>query len=106
MLRLNEWNAPTMTLNTATIDLPAVLNVEACQNLHAFLQQAAGTPVTLDCGAVTRIGGLAAQLIRMAATEWAAQDVPFALADPSADCRNCLEILGFDTLLNEHGGAQ
>ena len=105
MLRLDEWNAPNMTFNTATFDLPAVLNVEACQNLDAFLQQATGTPVTLDCGAITRMGGLAAQLVHMAATDWAAQDVPFTLANPSADCRNCLELLGFGTLLHEDGGA-
>lgn len=95
-----------MTFNTATFDLPAVLNVEACQNLHAFLQQATDTPVTVDCGAITRIGGLAAQLIRMAATDWTARDMPFTLANPSTDCRNCLELLGFDTLLNEYEGAQ
>lgn len=94
-----------MTLDTARFDLPPILKVEECQTLHAFLQHADGQPVTLDCARVTRLGGLAAQLIQMAATSWAAKNLPFTLAAPSDDFRNCLAILGMDSLLSESEGA-
>lgn len=95
-----------MTLETATYDLPTVPKFEDCQNLHSFLQNAVGTPVVVNCNAVTRIGGLAAQILCMAAKTWAADGVPLRFADPTADCRESLKTLGLDTLLAENGGVQ
>lgn len=95
-----------MPPDTATFDLPPVLKLEECQQLHSFLQQSAGTPVTLNCAAVTRLGGLPAQLITMAAKSWAEDNMPLAFAAPSADFRNCLDTLGLTDFLTEHGGIQ
>lgn len=95
-----------MPPDTATFDLPPLLKLEECQQLHSFLQQSAGTPVTLNCADVTRLGGLPAQLITMAAKTWAEDNVPLAFAAPSADFRNCLDTLGLTELLMENGGIQ
>lgn len=88
-----------MPSDTATFDLPPVLKLEECQQLHDFLLEAVGTPVTLNCAAVTRLGGLPAQMITMAARAWAAEDVPLHLADPSGSFRESLQIMGLDALL-------
>lgn len=93
-----------MTPDTATFDLPPVLKLEECQQLHTFLQQSVGTPITLNCGAVTRLGGLPAQLIAMAAKSWALDDVPMLLANPTDNFRDCLQSLGLDAVLAENGG--
>lgn len=86
--------------DTVTFDLPPVLKLEECQQLHAFLLESVGTPVTLNCAAVTRLGGLPAQLITMAARAWAVDDISLQLADPSDGFRESLQILGLDTLLD------
>ncbi|MBE0413988.1 STAS domain-containing protein [Yoonia sp.] len=93
-----------MTLDTRTFDLPPIMKIEDCQNLHGFLQQSGGTPVILECASVTRLGGLAAQLIKIAATIWAAQGVPFKLVAPSPGFRDSLRALGLDDLLTEKEG--
>lgn len=89
-----------MPSDTVTFDLPPVLKLEECQQLHAFLLESVGTPVTLNCAAVTRLGGLPAQLITMAARTWAAEDVPLELADPSDGFRESLQTLGLDAVLD------
>lgn len=95
-----------MTLDTAIYNLPMAPKLEDCQNLHAFLQDAVGTPVEVNCNAVTRLGGLAAQILCVAAKTWAAEGVPLRFADPSTECRDSLTMLGLDTLLNENEGDQ
>lgn len=95
-----------MLTETATFELPPVLKMEECQQLHTFLTESAGLPVTLNGAAVTRIGGLSAQLMRMAADVWTAQSVPFTLADPSQALRDSLGALGLNSILADTGGVQ
>lgn len=52
-----------MTDQIATFDLPAVMKAEDCQELDTFLRAHHDQTVILNCNAVTRVGGQAAQLI-------------------------------------------
>lgn len=103
---LIEWIALTMTLPATTFDIPMSPKVEDCQKLHAFLQQAVGTPVVLNCKGVARLGGLVAQIICMAAKTWAADGVPLHLVQPTDQCRENLEMLGLGSLLEDKGGIE
>lgn len=92
-----------MTSECATFDLPEVMKLEDCQALHAFLQEHQGTAVILNCAAVTRISGLAAQMIHFAAGEWAGDDAGFSLHEASPGCHESLTTLGFESLLSGEG---
>lgn len=90
-----------MTAETVCFELPPVMKLEDCQGLHAFLQDAHGKPVTLECAAVTRITGLAGQMILMAQKSWAADNLQFDLNAPSEGCIESLKILGMDVLMTD-----
>ena len=92
-----------MTTDCATFDLPPVMTLEDCQDLHAFLQRSLGAPIALHCGAVTRVTGLAAQMMQCAAQIWDQEDVPFTLADPSEGCVETLTMLGLSSLVDHEG---
>ncbi|PUB18739.1 chemotaxis protein CheX [Yoonia sediminilitoris] len=94
-----------MTSECATYDLPEVMKLEDCQELHSFLIKQQGTPVALNCTAVTRISGLAAQMIHFAAGEWAGEDVDFSLRDLSPGCITSLTTLGLGGLVANEGAA-
>lgn len=83
-----------MTCDSATYALPSATRLEDCQRLYAFLEQSADQAVALDCGAVTRLGGLAAQMILMASKSWSDNDLQFALKNATADCVDNLKTLG------------
>ncbi len=90
-----------MTSDNATFELPPVMKLEDCQQLHSFLEQSAELPIVLDCSAVTRLGGLGAQIIQMAHAAWDANDLRVVLADPTPECRESLNTLGLSDLLTE-----
>jgi len=92
-----------MTADGANFELPPVMKVEDCEALFVFLKEAEGTPVTLQCGAVSRIPGLAAQTILFAAQKWAADDVSFLLSDQSEGCIDSFKSLGLDGLIAQEG---
>lgn len=92
-----------MTADSAIFELPPVMKLEDCQKLFVFLQDAQDTPVTLDCSAVTRLGGMGAQIIQMASDTWAMNDQPFSLENMTTECRDSLTTLGFDTLVTAEG---
>lgn len=92
-----------MTTDSATFDLPPVMTLEDCQDLHAFLQQSRGIPIALNCAAVTRVTGPAAQMMQFAAQVWEREDVGFTLADPSEGFVQTLETLGMASLLDQEG---
>lgn len=79
------------------------MKMDDCAQLHDFLSHQMDSAVVLDCAAVTRLGGLAAQLIAMGAQTWAAANQTFSLSNPSIGFRQSLEDLGFSHLLTQEG---
>ena len=88
-----------MTADAATFQLPEAMKIDACQALHAFLLEAQDQPVRIDCSAVKRLGGLAAQLIAMGAKTWAHKGHAFEILNPSEGFQDSLETLGITHLL-------
>ncbi|MEO1639374.1 MAG: STAS domain-containing protein [Pseudomonadota bacterium] len=70
-----------MTNDTSRFALPAVVRMEDCEALSQFLKDARGAAATVDCSGVTRLGGLAAQMIIVAKRTWAADDQPLELIE-------------------------
>lgn len=87
-----------MMAQTAIFELPAAMKIDDCQALHAFLDAAQDQPVTIDCRQVTRLGGLAAQLLLIGSRLWTSKGVAFTLSDPSEEFTQCVSDLG----LSEH----
>lgn len=88
-----------MTAPAATFELPETMKIDACQTLHAFLLGVQDQPVRIDCGAVRRLSGLAAQLIAMGAKTWAQKGHAFEILNPSEGFQESLETLGLTHLL-------
>lgn len=92
-----------MSVECANFTLPPVMKMDDCERLHAFLRDRLDQPVQLDCSSVTRLGGLAAQLIAMGAMTWAKTDNAFIVSDPSPGCRQSLASMGLSQLLTQEG---
>lgn len=82
-----------MPAETATFVLPPVLTFDACADLHAFLVKAQGADLVLDGRLVSRVGGLAAQILATATRAWAAGGHRLTLVNESHDLRSGLETL-------------
>ncbi|WP_342076271.1 hypothetical protein [Yoonia sp. SS1-5] len=82
------------------------MKLEDCQALHAFLSQSQADGIALNAANVTRLPGLAAQLIDFAARQWTANDLPFVVAQPNEGFIDSLETMGFQDLLFTMGAAQ
>lgn len=95
-----------MTTDSTTYALPPVMKLEDCQNLHTFLERSADRSVSLDCSAVTRLGGLGAQMIQMARIAWTANAIELSLVNPSDECVESLNTLGLGDLLKEEEAAR
>ncbi len=92
-----------MTANSTIFEMPPVMKLEDCETLHCFLQEQHGQAVALDCAAVDRMTGLAAQLVVFAHRKWSSDGVSFALRDVSNGCRDSLTALGLAALLTQEG---
>ena len=92
-----------MTADSVNFEMPPLMKVEDCEAFFTFLQNATGKAVSLQCGEVTRITGLAAQMILIAAQSWAAENTPFQMVDPSAGCIKSLDTLGLTEMLSQEG---
>ena len=92
-----------MTADSVNFEMPPLMKVEDCEAFFTFLQNAAGKAVSLQCGEVTRITGLAAQMILFAAHKWAAENAPFQMVNLSAGCIESLDILGMTEILSQEG---
>lgn len=88
-----------MNADGATFEIPPVMKVEDCEALFLFLEQAEGQPVTLQCGAVSRIPGLAAQTLLFATQKWAKDGISLSLTDQSDGCVESLKLLGLSDLI-------
>lgn len=92
-----------MNKDSATFVLPPTLTFEACADLYTFLTSAQGTDVVLDGSKVTRLGGIAAQMLACSSLIWAASGNWLALADPSDELRKGLENLALWPLPQSRG---
>lgn len=93
-----------MPAETATFVLPPALTFDACADLHAFLVKAQGTDLVLDGRLVTRVGGLAAQILATAMRAWAASGHNLTLVNDTQDLRSGLEVLALWPLPQQQGG--
>jgi chemotaxis protein CheX len=82
-----------MPADTATIALPSVLTFEACEDLFAALKHAQGSDLIIDGSNVSRLGGLAAQILATASVAWAASGRCLTLVNETDDLRQALEQL-------------
>jgi chemotaxis protein CheX len=92
-----------MPAETATFVLPPVLTFDACADLHAFLVQAQGNDLVVDGRLVSRLGGLAAQILATASIAWAAYGVSLTLVNESDPLRRGLETLALWPLPRQQG---
>jgi chemotaxis protein CheX len=88
---------------TATLELPAVLDVCAAGSLHGALRGVRGRPVVLEAGSVQRLGGQCLQVLLAAAVVWRAEGVALRFGAVSEGFEAGLALLGFsvDGLLNK-----
>ena len=82
-----------MPADTATIALPPALTFEACEDLFAALKQAQGNDLIIDGSNVSRLGGLAAQILATASVAWAASGRSLTLVNETDALRPGLELL-------------
>ncbi|WP_322895397.1 MULTISPECIES: STAS domain-containing protein [unclassified Yoonia] len=94
-----------MTATPATFVLPAALTFDACDDLYSVLLKSQGADLVLDGSHVTRISGLAAQLLATASMTWALAGRHLTIANPSGDLRRGLEILALWPLPQQNAGA-
>jgi anti-anti-sigma regulatory factor len=94
-----------MTTNAPPYQLAAVMTPEDCEKLHDYFNTSYETAVTIECDAVTRLPGLAAQLLMMAQTSWQQRGFDFALTKISPACKDNLETLKLTQLLTQKGAA-
>ncbi|WP_322891749.1 MULTISPECIES: hypothetical protein [unclassified Yoonia] len=92
-----------MPAETATFVLPPVLAFDACADLHAFLVKAQGTDLILDGRLVSRVGGLAAQILATATQTWAAGGHSLTVVNESQELRSGLETLALWPLPQQQG---
>lgn len=95
-----------MAADTAIYELPEVMKIDDCERLHAFLMAAQSSAVTIECGMVSRMHGLAAQTIVMAARTWSAAGHGFAIRTPSPAFTEAMRSLGLGDLLTEAEATQ
>ena len=82
-----------MPADTATIALPPALTFEACEDLFAALKQAQGNDLIIDGSNVSRLGGLAAQILATASVAWATNGRSLTLDNETDALRQGLELL-------------
>lgn len=70
--------------------LPAILDLRSAASLARRLLARRGDPIRLDASGIERLGGLGLQVLLSARATWRADQLDFALVDPSeafrADC--------------------
>lgn len=76
------------------LDLPEVLDLKAAAPLAAEFLALRGRPVDVDASRVERLGGLCLQVLLSAAKTWKADEMGFALVNPSGDFLEGLVRLG------------
>jgi anti-anti-sigma regulatory factor len=84
------------------IALPSRLDIESTRILWTALQAKKGTPVTVDCSAVSQVGALAAQVLLVAARKWHRENIPFLMSGNRMGLAEGLALLGLNiSMLSE-----
>lgn len=76
-----------MTQDSSRFALPDVVRMEDCEALATFLSDTRGAAATVDCSAVSRLGGLAAQMLLIAQRSWADEGQTLTLIDAERPLR-------------------
>ena len=84
------------TSTTATIPLPAVLDLAAAGPLTERLLSARGSDLSIDAADVLRVGGQCLQVLLAAAKTWSADRASFEIARPSAEFVEALQRFGIE----------
>lgn len=84
----------TDQVTSASLHLPAILDLKAAAALRQDFLARKGRPVEVDASAVQRLGGLCLQVILAARASWAADDQPFAIINPSPRFDEDLTLFG------------
>jgi chemotaxis protein CheX len=82
------------SLETATVRLPASLDLSAAAPLASQLLGLRGLPLELDAGEVRRMGGQCLQVLLAAKGTWTSDGQAFGIANPSAEFVECLALMG------------
>lgn len=73
----------TDQVTSASLCLPAILDLKAVTALRQDFLAHKDRPVEIDASAVQRLGGLCLQVILAARASWAADGQPFTIITPS-----------------------
>jgi chemotaxis protein CheX len=84
------------TLKPGVVELPEVLDLKAATPLTVEFLSLRGRPLDVDASSVRRLGGQCLQVLLSAAKTWKADEIGFALVNPSGDFNEGLKRLGVD----------
>ena len=87
-----------MTPETATVRLPAVLDLNAAAPLKAELLAHRGSTLELDASEVRRLGGLCLQVLLAAQTTWAADGAELRFGAASDSFQEAWALFGAPAL--------
>ena len=81
---------------TATLSLPAILDLAAAAPLTERLLAARGSDLSIDAADVLRVGGQCLQVLLAAAKTWSADHASFEIARPSSEFVEALQRFGIE----------
>lgn len=76
--------------------LPEVLDQRGAQAVAAQLHDHLGQPVTVDAGALRRLGAVGAEMLIAAQRQWQADGVAFGVTGWPPEALSALAVLGLD----------
>jgi chemotaxis protein CheX len=81
---------------TDALELPTVLDLVAAHGLLEAISARRGRALTIDAGAVQRLGAQCLQVLLAARAAWAADDMELRLERPSSEFLAALELMGVE----------
>lgn len=99
-------NYVTMTADSDVFVLPEALKLEECQRLDRFLRETDSKNIQLDGTAVTRMGGMAAQLIAAHQSIRTAGGTQITVTNPSDGMIAAFETLDLGHVLASKGDTE
>lgn len=91
---MGDMTASKDIVAATPINLPGRLDYAACGSLAAAIDGRRGNTLQLQAANVQFLGALAAEILVRARAEWLAEDLGFALVEPSKDFLQGLALLG------------
>ena len=90
---------------SATLTLPAILDLRAVTQLKADIQAHSGAALDLEASSVERLGGLCLQVLIAAEAQWRSLGHAFRLANPSPAILNDLRLMNAALPATDNGSA-